>query len=140
MSVMPSEKELEHNVALLKKLLELEHNRLMSERERADKWQADAEHKAEIIESLKQPAEEIQNVDTDWQLIKEHFNELIEEEGIPHKHVKAAGKKRIRREANDRAKIEDSNIRKYSDAELGRELKFPQKSMSRRFARQHRKK
>lgn len=140
MSVMPTKKELEHNVALLKKLLELEHNRLKAERDRAKKWQADAEGKAQIIESLKLPLEKTQSVNTDWRLITKHFNDLLEEEGIPYKHIKDAGKKRIRREANDRASIENTDIRKYSDNELGRELKFPKKTIPRRFARQPKKK
>lgn len=140
MSVMPTEKELEHKVALLNKLLELEHNRLMSERDRANEMQADSERKAQIIESLKLPPEKTQSVNTDWRLIIKHFNDLLEEEGIPYKQVKDAGKKRIRREANDRATIGNINIRKYSDSELGRELKFPRKSTSRKFVRQHKKK
>ncbi len=137
---MPTEKELEHKVALLNKLLELEHNRLKSERDRAKEWQADSERKAKTIESLKQLPEKTQSVNTDWLLITKHFNDLLEEEGIPYKHVKDAGKKRIRREANDRATTENINIRKYSDGELGRELKFPRKTTSRKFARQHKKK
>lgn len=137
---MPTEKELEHKVALLNKLLELEHNRLMSERDRANEMQADSERKAQIIESLKLPPEKTQSVNTDWRLITKHFNDLLEEEGIPYKQVKDAGKKRIRREANDRATIGNINIRKYSDSELGRELKFPRKSTSRKFVRQHKKK
>lgn len=137
---MPTEKELEHKVALLNKLLELEHNRLMSERDRANEMQADSERKAQIIESLKLPPEKTQSVNTDWRLIIKHFNDLLEEEGIPYKQVKDAGKKRIRREANDRATIGNINIRKYSDSELGRELKFPRKSTSRKFVRQHKKK
>lgn len=137
---MPTIKELEHHISLLKRLLELEHNRLMSERERADEWQADSARKADIIESLNKQIEKTQSDNTDWSLIREHFNDLLEEEGIPYKHVKDSGKKRIRREANDRARLEDTNIRKYSDNELERELKFPQKFVSRRFVRQPRKK
>lgn len=137
---MPSKKELEHNVALLKKLLELEHSRLVSERDRANKWQADSERKSQVIELLKLSPERKEGLNNDWMLIKKHFNDLLEEEGLPYKHVKEAGKKRIRREANDRATIESVNVRKYSDIELSRELKFPQKSTSRKFARQPKKK
>ena len=137
---MPSKKELEHNIALLKKLLELEHSRLVSERDRANQWQADSERKTQIIELLKMSPEKKQSTNNDWFLIKKHFNDLIKEESLPYKHVKDAGKKRIRREANDRATKESMNIRKYSDSELSRELKFPQKSASRKFARQPRKK
>ena len=137
---MPSKKELEHNVALLKKLLELEHSRLVSERDRANKWQADSERKSQIIELLKLSPERKQGINNDWFLIKKHFTDLLEEEGLPYKHVKEAGKKRIRREANDRATIESVNVRKYSDIELSRELKFPEKSISRKFARQPKKK
>ena len=137
---MPSKKELEHNIALLKKLLELEHSRLISERDRANKWQADSERKSQVIEMLKMSPERKQSINNDWILIKKHFNELLEEEGLPYKHIKDAGKKRIRREANDRATIESINIRKYSDIELSRELKFPKKSTSRKFARQPKKK
>ena len=135
MSIMPTKEELEHNVALLKKLLELEHNRLMSERDRVNEWQADSERKAQTIEALKLQPEKTQSANADWHIITNHFNELLEEENIPHKHVKHAGRKRIRREANDRAVLEDLNIKKYSDDDLDRELKFPQKSMSRSFAR-----
>lgn len=137
---MPTNEELEHTVALLKKMLELEHNRLKSERDRASEWQADAERKTQIIESLKSPPEITQSANGDWQIISKHFDELLEEEDIPYKHVKHGGKKRIRREANDRATLENTNIKKYSDDELGNELKFPQQTMSRRFARQPKQK
>ena len=135
MSIMPTKEELEHNVALLKNLLELEHNRLMFERERANEWQTDSEHKAKTIEALKLQSEKTQSANADWHIITKCFNKLLEEEDIPHKDVKHGGKKRIRREANDRAALENININKYSDDDLGRELKFPQKSISRSFAR-----
>lgn len=137
---MPSIKELEHNVALLKKLLELEHERLKSERERANKWQADSVRKDQIIESLKLLSKKTEDDNTDWLLITKHFNDLLEEEGIPYKDVKDTGKKRIRREANTRAMAENIIIRKYSDSELRSRLKFPQKAISRRFARQPKRK
>lgn len=140
MSVMPSEKELEHNVSLLKKLLELEHERLKAEHERANKWQADCERKDQIIESLRLLSKKTDKDNTDWSLIKKHFNDLLEEESIPQKTVKDTGKKRIRREANDRATAENLLIRKYSDSELRSNLKFPHNTVSRRFVRQHRKK
>ena len=140
MSVMPSKKELEHNIALLKKLLELEHSRLIAERDRANKWQSDSERKSQIIELLKLSPERKQSTNNDWVLIKKHFKDLLNEEGVPYKHVKDAGKKRIRREANDRATKERMDIRKYSDDELSRELHFPEKSVPRKFARQPRKK
>ena len=135
MSIMPTKEELEHNVALLKKLLELEHNRLMSERDRANEWQTDSKHKDKTIEELKLQHEKTQSANADWHIITKHFNDLLEEEDIPHKDVKHGGKKRIRREANDRATLENIDIKKYSDDDLGRELKFPQKSMSRSFVR-----
>ena len=137
---MPTKKELEHKVALLKKLLELEHSRLVSERDRANKWQADSESKSQVIELLKLSPERKKSESDHWSIIKKHFNDLLIEEGLPYKHVKDAGKERIRREANDRATIENVNIRKYSDNELSRELKFPQKSVTRKFARQPKKK
>jgi hypothetical protein len=140
MYMMTAKKVLEHKVALLTKLLELEHDRLVSERDRANQWQAESERKDQIIESLKLPSEQDKSIKPDWRLIKKHFNELLEEEGIPYKHVKDSGKKRIRREANDRAAIENTDVCKYSDNELSRELKFPQKPMLRRFARQLKKK
>jgi hypothetical protein len=137
--MMTAKKTLEHKIALLTKLLELEHERLKSERDRANKWQAESERKDQIIESLKLPSEQEQSVNNDWYLIRKHFNDLLDEEGIPYKHVKDSGKKRIRREANDRATIENTDVTKYSDNELGRELKFPQKPMLRRFARELKK-
>ena len=137
---MASIKELEHNVALLKKLLELEHERLKSERERANKWQADSARKDQIIESLKLLSKNTGDDNTDWSLITKHFNDLLKEEGIPNKQVKDAGKKRIRREANDRAMAENIIIKKYNDRDLSSRLKFPQKNMSRRFARQPKRK
>ena len=136
---MPSKKELEHNIALLKKLLELEHSRLIAERDRANKWQADSERKSQVIELLKLSPERKQSINNDWSLIEKHFDELLQEEGLPYKQVKEAGKKRIRREANDRAAIESINVRKYSDIELSRRLQFPQSTVSRKFARQPRK-
>lgn len=132
---MPTNEELEHNIALLKKLLELEHNRLMSERDRANDWQATSERKDQTIEALKLQPEKTQSANADWHIITKHFNDLLKEENIPYKDVKHGGKKRIRREANDRATLENINIKKYSDDDLGRELKFPQKSVSRSFAR-----
>lgn len=138
--MMTATKELEHKIALLQKLLELEHSRLMTERDRANKWQAEAERKDQIIETLKLTQDSSQGTVSDWHLIKKHFHDLLQEEGIPYKHVKDAGKKRIRREANDRATVESINVRKYSDTELGRELKFPQKPLMRRFARELKKK
>ena len=140
MGVMSTKRELEHNVALLKKLLELEHNRLISERDRVNELQADSERKDQIIESLKLSHEEKKSTNSDWHIISKHFNDLLDEENIPHKNVKHSGKKRIRREANDRATLENKNIKKYSDVELGRELKFPQKVVSRSFAREPKKK
>ena len=137
---MPSMKELEHNNALLKKLLELEHERLKTEHERANKWQAESERKDQIIESLRLLSKKTGRDNTDWSLIKKHFNNLLEEESIPQKTVKDSGKKRIRREANDRATAENLLIRKYSDSELRVNLKFPQNNVSRRFARRHKKK
>ena len=137
---MPSKKELEHNIALLKKLLELEHSRLIAERDRANKWQADSERKSQVIELLKLSPERKQSINNDWSLIEKHFNELLQEEGLPYKQVKEAGKKRIRREANDRAAIESINVRKYSDIELSRRLQFPQNTVSRKFARQPKRK
>ena len=135
MSIMPTKEELKHNVALLKNLLELEHNRLMFERDRANEWQTDSKHKAKTIEELKLQHEKTQSANADWHIITKHFNKLLEEEDIPHKDVKRGGKKRIRREANDRATLENINIKKYSDDDLGRELKFPHKSISRSFSR-----
>ncbi len=135
MSIMPTKEELKHNVALLKNLLELEHNRLMFERDRANDWQTDSKHKAKTIEELKLQHEKTQSANADWHIITKHFNKLLEEEDIPHKDVKRGGKKRIRREANDRATLENINIKKYSDDDLGRELKFPHKSISRSFSR-----
>lgn len=132
---MPTKEELEHNIALLKNLLELEHNRLMFERDRANEWETDSKNKAKIIEELKLQSEKTQSANADWLIITKHFNKLLEEEDIPHKDVKRGGKKRIRREANDRATLENINIKKYSDDDLGRELKFPHKSISRSFSR-----
>ena len=132
---MATKEELEHKLALQKNLLELEHNRLMFERNRVNELQADSENKDKIIEALKLQLEEAQSANTDWHIITKHFNKLLEEEDIPNKDVKHGGKKRIRREANDRATLENKNIKKYSDDDLGSELKFPQKSISRSFAR-----
>lgn len=138
--MMKDKKQLEHQIALLKGLLELEQNRFKAERDKANQWKAESERKDKIIDLLKLMSEKKQNAINDWHLIKKHFHDLIEEEGLPYKHVKDAGKKRIRREANDRAKIEDINVRRYSDKDLSRELQFPEKPMLRRFARQHKKK
>lgn len=135
MSIMPTKEELEHKVALLNKLLELEHARLMSERDRANDWQADSERKEKTIEALKLQPEKTQSDNPDWQIITKHFNDLLDEEDIPNKHVKHGGKKRIRREANNRATLENIDIREYSDDDLVIKLKFPQKPMSRNFAR-----
>ena len=135
MSIMPTIEELKHKVVLLNNLLKLEHNRLMFERDRANKWQADSEHKERIIEELKLQPEKTQRANADWQIITKHFNKLLKEEDIPHKDVKHGGKKRIRREANDRATLDNKKIKTYSDADLGKELKFPQMSISRSFAR-----
>jgi len=137
---MPTKEELKHNIALLKKLLEIEHKRLITERDRANKWQADSERKTQIIESMKLLSEKKQSTNTDWHIITKHFNALLKEEDIPYKNIKHAGKKRIRREANKRAILENIFIRKYSDDELGRKLMFPQKSISRSFARKPKKK
>ena len=76
---MPSKNELEHNIALLKKLLELEHSRLIAERDRANKWQADSERKSHIIELLKLSPERKQSTNNDWVLIKKHYNDMLNE-------------------------------------------------------------
>ena len=128
--MMQTKEGLEHQNALLRKMLELEHERLKSERDRANELQT------QTIELVKLLHEKTQRANADWHIIIKHFNELLEDEDIPNKHVKHGGKKRIRREANDRATLENKNIKKYSDDKLGRELKFPQKSISRSFARQ----
>ncbi|MBW1854655.1 MAG: hypothetical protein JRJ00_08260, partial [Deltaproteobacteria bacterium] len=58
---MQTKEKLEHNVALLKNLLGLEHNRLMFERDRANEWETDSKNKAKTIEELKQKKKKTQS-------------------------------------------------------------------------------